>query len=86
MLARSSPAKRLRGQGGASQPFFLFYSIAYVNVYVGEVCNVYGTIWPYVTRAFRQSADSSGLCPIQLAWSRHRFVVLCRGAYAHRVC
>ena len=25
--------------------------------------------WPYVTHAFRQSADSSGLCPIQLAWS-----------------
>ena len=41
--------------------------------------------WPYVTHAFKQSADSSGLCPIQLAWSRHRFVVLCRGAYAHRV-
>ena len=25
--------------------------------------------WPYVTHAFKQSADSSGLCPIQLAWS-----------------
>ena len=44
-------------------------------------------VWPYVTNAFRQSADSSGLCPIQLVWSRQRFEVLCRGAYAasHRV-
>ena len=36
-----------------------------------------------MTHAFRQSADSSGLCPIQFAWSRHRFVVLCRGAYIY---
>ena len=42
-------------------------------------------VWPYVTHAFRQSADSTGLCPIQLAWSRHRFVVLCCGAYALQV-
>ena len=55
-------------------------SITAVDTYVVQ----YG-VWPYVTHAFRQSADSSGLCPIQLAWSRHRFVVLCRGAYAHWV-
>lgn len=32
--------------------------------------------------AFRQSTDSSGLCRIELVWSRHRFEVLCRGAIA----
>ena len=42
---------------------------------------VYG-LWPYVIHAFRQSADSSGLCRIQLVWSRHGFEVLCRRASA----
>ena len=40
---------------------------------------------PYLTHAFRhQSADSSGFCvrnPTSLVY-RHRFVVMCRGAYA----
>ena len=57
-------------------------SITAVDTYVVH----YGVcVWPYVTHAFRQSADSSGLCPIQLAWSYGLGIGscswCCRGAY-----
>ena len=55
-------------------------SITAVDTYVVH----YGVCaWPYVTHAFRQSADSSGLCPIQLAWSYGLGIGswCCRGAY-----
>ena len=57
-------------------------SITAVDTYVVH----YGVCaWPYVTHAFRQSADSSGLCPIQLAWSYGLGIGswCCRGAYIY---